>query len=43
MKKSYSELEIDSFRKYVISKENKQYIKAFYWYLKNKYYSNKAW
>lgn len=33
--------EIESFRKYVLYKENKKYIKAFYWFLKHKYYENK--
>ena len=41
MKKNYSVLEIESFRKYVLYKENKKYIKALYWFLKHKYYENK--
>ena len=39
--KNYALLEIESFRKYIINKENKYYIKAFYWFLKHRYYENK--
>ena len=42
MKKSYSVLEIEAFRNYVICKESKQYLKALYWSLKHKYYEKKA-
>lgn len=41
MKKNYSVLEIESFRKYVVYEANKKYIRALYWFLKNKYYKNK--
>jgi hypothetical protein len=41
MKKNYTVLEIEAFRKYVLSKKNKKFIKALYWYLKHKYYQIK--
>lgn len=42
MKKSYRELEIYSYRKYCLYDMNNKKIKAFYWYLKHKYYINKC-
>ena len=35
--RNYTILEIESFRKYVLNKRDKHYIKALYWYLKHKY------
>lgn len=41
MKKTLTELEIYTERKYIINKCYKKYIKAFYYFLKWKYYTKK--
>lgn len=41
MKKTLTELEIYTEREYIINKYHKKYIKAFYYFLKWKYYTKK--
>lgn len=41
MKKTFTELEIYAEREYIINKYYKKYIRAFYYFLKWKYYTKK--